>query len=343
MILEENDISDPKQVWELVRDFFVIKFLIGIFCGLVTSFASAVLFRSIGVHMPFAHVQVIVKQRSEHYADSSDEDEQEDKDKTQKEEEEDKDEVQNPTFEAEPKKPGSNGAHSPSSPAPVANKVSGKSTLTRHGSTGSSRVWIGSIPLGLAENERRLKQIISEHGVVETLTVRVKKGVEAKSGDESWALAIFASVSAATACVSAGLIAPGHHHEPARAMRVRFADLGGDRLASSHTLQIMLDQQAKQVASTKQKGELETIVFFIMSIASFYSAEALGSSGIIGAWICGLATRNWTYHNLTKEGQQDSMHFLGIMADISTNFVMLWIGLAAYVNAPGHCLAASPA
>jgi hypothetical protein len=37
------------------------------------------------------------------------------------------------------------------------------------------------------------------------------------------------------------------------------------------------------------------------------------------------------------------MHFLGIMADISTNFVMLWIGLAAYVNAPGHCLAASPA
>jgi hypothetical protein len=186
---------------------------------------------------------------------------------------------------------------------------------------------MGSIPLELALDQRKLRTMLGLYGELRTLTVRVRPDT-----DESWGIAAFQDLSGAMACVHGGLLAPPYSGRKAKKLRVNFLDTSDAMKASSHTLDTMLSQHSKQMASSKAKGEVETIVFFIMSISSFYLAEALGSSGIIGAWICGLATRNWTYHNLTKEGQQDADHFLGIMSAVLTNFVMLWIGLAAYYS-----------
>ena len=57
--------------------------------------------------------------------------------------------------------------------------------------------------------------------------------------------------------------------------------------------------------------ELESIVFFLLSISSFYAAEALGSNGIISTWICGLATRHWTFYNLGADVQHKVGHCPG--------------------------------
>ena len=354
LVLDGDVVGFSQQIW----DSFVIKFGLGILTGMVVAWISAFVFRLIGKHEPHAHMEPKLHHS---LADSSSpratdvpqakfsQDAPQKKKKMKKGNKDGNNlEIDNPTFETDGsdgdmtptfEKDGSGGDTTPTSFKKRKQMLSDgaldeKDNADERARLGlaapSKSVWVGHIPDHLSGNSKKLRHVLSMHGGgILSFSVRLRPGTSL-----SWCIVEYRTFSEAQTVVERGLHTnlDSHDAKESELLKVAFADIAGKDHGLTPVLKSVLYQNELQVQASSKKGELETTLFFVMSLISFYTAEAVGSSGIIGAWVCGLATKNWVYDNLSQDGQSDSKHFVGIIADLMTKFTMLWIGLAVVFN-----------
>jgi hypothetical protein len=141
-----------------------------------------------------------------------------------------------------------------------------------------------------------------------------------KSNNESWAMVCFDEFEDAHKMTAAEVVIPANGKKGPWEIRCAFAEISEERLTGTTgghgSVAAVYRDICKGVKAQKNKTALECIVFYLLAISSFYLAEGVRSNGIIGAWICGLCTKHWTLHNLSKQGANLLDGFLANMSTL---------------------------
>ncbi|KAJ3339937.1 monovalent cation:H+ antiporter, CPA1 (nhx1) [Gonapodya sp. JEL0774] len=73
---------------------------------------------------------------------------------------------------------------------------------------------------------------------------------------------------------------------------------------------------------------LESCIVTLMAYGSYLLANGLKLSGIVSLLFCGIMLKHYAYGNLSKKSRRTTRYMFGVLAQLSENFVFVYLGIA---------------
>ena len=80
----------------------------------------------------------------------------------------------------------------------------------------------------------------------------------------------------------------------------------------------------------EETPHMELALVTTVALFTYAAAERLDCSGIMALFVCGVATRHYTYHNLSHEAQESTSSFFLTLASLAETSLATLLGVAAF-------------
>ncbi|KAF8999849.1 Sodium/hydrogen exchanger family-domain-containing protein [Cyathus striatus] len=79
---------------------------------------------------------------------------------------------------------------------------------------------------------------------------------------------------------------------------------------------------------------LESCLVALTAYTTYFLSNGLSLSGIVSLLFCGITLKHYAYHTMSRRTQRASKYLFQTLAQLSENFIFIYLGLALFTSAP---------
>ncbi|KZS95680.1 sodium/hydrogen exchanger [Sistotremastrum niveocremeum HHB9708] len=79
---------------------------------------------------------------------------------------------------------------------------------------------------------------------------------------------------------------------------------------------------------------IESCLVALVAYTSYFFSNGLSMSGIVSLLFCGITLKHYAYHTMSRRTQRTTKYIFAILAQLSENFIFIYLGLSLFTSAP---------
>lgn len=81
-------------------------------------------------------------------------------------------------------------------------------------------------------------------------------------------------------------------------------------------------------------SSIESCLVALCAYTCYFFSNGLGLSGIVSLLFCGITLKHYAYHTMSRRTQRASRYIFSTLAQLSENFIFIYLGMALFTSAP---------
>ncbi|KAF8626670.1 hypothetical protein AX15_004761 [Amanita polypyramis BW_CC] len=87
-------------------------------------------------------------------------------------------------------------------------------------------------------------------------------------------------------------------------------------------------------SSLNHYSSIESCLVALCAYTCYFFSNGLGLSGIVSLLFCGITLKHYAYHTMSRRTQRASRYIFSTLAQLSENFIFIYLGMALFTSAP---------
>lgn len=79
---------------------------------------------------------------------------------------------------------------------------------------------------------------------------------------------------------------------------------------------------------------IESCLVALSAYTCYFFSNGLSMSGIVSLLFCGITLKHYAYHTMSRRTQRSSKYIFSTLAQLSENFIFIYLGLSLFTSAP---------
>lgn len=79
---------------------------------------------------------------------------------------------------------------------------------------------------------------------------------------------------------------------------------------------------------------IESCLVALSAYTCYFFSNGIGMSGIVSLLFCGITLKHYAYHTMSRRTQRASKYLFQTLAQLSENFIFIYLGMALFTSAP---------
>ncbi|KAF5326457.1 hypothetical protein D9611_000965 [Ephemerocybe angulata] len=80
--------------------------------------------------------------------------------------------------------------------------------------------------------------------------------------------------------------------------------------------------------------QIESCLVALCAYTCYFLSTGLSLSGIVSLLFCGITLKHYAYHTMSRKTQRASKSLFSVLAQLSENFIFIYLGMALFTSAP---------
>ncbi|KAK7447029.1 monovalent cation:H+ antiporter, CPA1 (nhx1) [Stygiomarasmius scandens] len=80
--------------------------------------------------------------------------------------------------------------------------------------------------------------------------------------------------------------------------------------------------------------QIESCLVALTAYICYFFSNGLSMSGIVSLLFCGITLKHYAYHTMSRRTQRTSKYIFSTLAQLSENFIFIYLGMALFTSAP---------